>query len=225
MVLVVALIVLVAMTLAGIALVRSVDTGNIAAGNMAFKQGATIAADSGIEAGIDWLTEQQDGGGLNADRKTDGYYATNQSTLDVTNRNLSSGAAIDWNHNNCDGLTGVTSCIKPADEKNVTQDSKVLYRYSYIIHRLCSKPSSYTDPDNSCVTYCKGDSNPGTDVPDYVYGRPGSVSSSGGSGSSGSSGSSGGLSECGISSPYYRITTRVIGPRNTVSFVQTVVHY
>ena len=48
--LVISLIVLVALTLAGIALVRSVDTGNIIAGNFAFRQTALQATDAGIEA-------------------------------------------------------------------------------------------------------------------------------------------------------------------------------
>lgn len=51
-VLVIALIVLVAMMLAGIALVRSVDTTNVIAGNLAFQQAATHSGDSGIEAAI-----------------------------------------------------------------------------------------------------------------------------------------------------------------------------
>lgn len=51
-VLFIALIVLVAMTLAGISLVRSVDTANVIAGNLAFKQGALQAADIGVEAAV-----------------------------------------------------------------------------------------------------------------------------------------------------------------------------
>jgi Tfp pilus assembly protein PilX len=47
-VLFVALIVLVAMSLAAVALIRSVDTGVIVAGNQAFKQGALGATDRGI---------------------------------------------------------------------------------------------------------------------------------------------------------------------------------
>ena len=54
-VLFIALIVLVAMALAGIALVRSVDTGILVAGNIAFKQGATNAGDQGLEAARTWL--------------------------------------------------------------------------------------------------------------------------------------------------------------------------
>jgi len=41
----VALIVLVAMSLAGIALMRSVDTSVLVAGNLAYRQGATSVAD------------------------------------------------------------------------------------------------------------------------------------------------------------------------------------
>src|SRR4051812_10143783 len=55
-VLFIALVVLVAMSLAGIAMVRSVDTGSLVAGNMAFKQGATLAGDAGTELAISWLT-------------------------------------------------------------------------------------------------------------------------------------------------------------------------
>lgn len=54
-VLILALIVLAAMTLAGIGLTRSVLTGNRIAGNLAFQQSATNAADAGIEAAIAWL--------------------------------------------------------------------------------------------------------------------------------------------------------------------------
>jgi Tfp pilus assembly protein PilX len=49
--LIIALIVLVAMTLAGIATMRSVDTATLMAGNIAFRQSALHAADQGIQAG------------------------------------------------------------------------------------------------------------------------------------------------------------------------------
>ncbi len=54
-VLIVALIVLVAMTLAGIALMRSVSTTGVIAGNLAFQQAATHSADVGVEAAIAFL--------------------------------------------------------------------------------------------------------------------------------------------------------------------------
>jgi len=49
--LIIALIVLVAMTLAGIATMRSVDTATVMAGNIAFRQAALASADQGIQAG------------------------------------------------------------------------------------------------------------------------------------------------------------------------------
>jgi Tfp pilus assembly protein PilX len=54
-VLFIALIVLVAMTLAGIAIMRSVDTATLIAGNLAFKQGAVQSSDNGIEQAYQWL--------------------------------------------------------------------------------------------------------------------------------------------------------------------------
>lgn len=55
-VLFIALVVLVAMTLAGLALVRSTDTGNLIAGNIAFRQGALQESDLGVGAAFNALT-------------------------------------------------------------------------------------------------------------------------------------------------------------------------
>src|SRR5437667_10685624 len=55
-ILIIALIVLVAMTLAGIATMRSVDTATITAGNIGLRQASVNAADQGIQAGVAWLT-------------------------------------------------------------------------------------------------------------------------------------------------------------------------
>ena len=54
-VLFIALIVLVAMTLAGLGMMRSVDTNNLIAGNLAFKNAATSAGDAAIEAARTWI--------------------------------------------------------------------------------------------------------------------------------------------------------------------------
>src|SRR5207245_9874933 len=55
-ILIIALIVLVAMTLAGIATMRSVDTATITAGNNGLRPASVNAADQGIQAGVAWLT-------------------------------------------------------------------------------------------------------------------------------------------------------------------------
>lgn len=51
----IALLVMVALSLAGIALIRSADTATVVAGNLAFKQAAASAVDRSIEHAIDAL--------------------------------------------------------------------------------------------------------------------------------------------------------------------------
>lgn len=53
--LIIALIVLVSLTLAGVAMMRSVDTASIVAGNIAFKQSTIIASDQGIQTAFGWI--------------------------------------------------------------------------------------------------------------------------------------------------------------------------
>ncbi|MFN3374716.1 MAG: hypothetical protein ACK44M_14260, partial [Chloroflexus sp.] len=53
--LIIALIALVAMTLAAIGLVRSHSAGSLIAGNMAFKQDTLQATDRAFEMALDWL--------------------------------------------------------------------------------------------------------------------------------------------------------------------------
>ena len=73
-ILVIALIMLVSMSLAGVALVRSVYATNIIAGNLAFQQSATNSADGGIETAISWL-ETNAGSALFLSNTAMGYNA------------------------------------------------------------------------------------------------------------------------------------------------------
>jgi len=73
-VLIIALIVLVAMTLAGIATMRSVDTATLMAGNIAFRQSAVNAADQGLQAGFGWLSGNMSAN-LNSDNAGVGYFS------------------------------------------------------------------------------------------------------------------------------------------------------
>ena len=78
-VLFIAMVALVVMSLAAVALIRSVDTGTIVAGNLTAKQSATISADNGLETALAWMASpavQADTTVLEADNATDGYYAT-----------------------------------------------------------------------------------------------------------------------------------------------------
>jgi len=81
-ILIIALIVLVAMTLAGIATMRSVDTATIMAGNIGLRQAGSNAADQGIQLGTAWLAANVSlAGGLDNDTHTastasSGYYSS-----------------------------------------------------------------------------------------------------------------------------------------------------
>ena len=70
-----ALIALVVMSLAAVALIRSVDTNSMIAGNLSFKQSTLISADRGAENAITWLLSRTTVN-LESDDAANGYYAT-----------------------------------------------------------------------------------------------------------------------------------------------------
>ncbi len=78
-VLFIALIVLVAMTLAGIGMMRSVDTNNLIAGNLAFKNATASAGDAAGEVARAWVMSQT-AGALQNDQA--GYFANWQPSFD-----------------------------------------------------------------------------------------------------------------------------------------------
>ncbi len=90
-VLFIALIVLVAMTLAGLAMMRSVDTNNLIAGNLAFKNAATSAGDAAVEVARNWVMSQTPGQ-LQADQA--GYYANWQPSFDPKTFNWLANASL-----------------------------------------------------------------------------------------------------------------------------------
>ena len=88
-VLYVAIIVLVAMTLAGLAMMRQIGVGTSIAGNVAFKENATSVADRGTEAGRAWIATHP----LDSDNKPVGYHSSwaasvDPSTFDWDNESL-----------------------------------------------------------------------------------------------------------------------------------------
>jgi len=74
-----ALIALVVMSLAAVALIRSVDSNSMIAANISFKQSTILAADRGVEAALTWVNANP--ASLAADSLDNGYYAT--SLLDA----------------------------------------------------------------------------------------------------------------------------------------------
>lgn len=79
-VLFIALIVLVAMTMAGLALIRSSNTGLLTAGNLTFKQGSVSSGDRAIQAALTWMAGEP----LVDDVAASGYYASATHTDETT---------------------------------------------------------------------------------------------------------------------------------------------
>jgi type IV pilus assembly protein PilX len=118
-VLFIALIALVVMSLAAVALIRSVDTNTMIAGNLAAKQLATTSADSGLETAIAWLDANV--ASLEADSATNGYYATQTGNP----------TAFVWD----------ASDSRPANDASVNIDAsgtdKSGNTIRYVIQRMC----------------------------------------------------------------------------------------
>ena len=180
--LIIVLIVLVAMTLAGISMMNSVNTAGLVAGNMAFRQAALHAGDVGTEAAITWLLTH---GGTVREQNipANGYYANQNihapatgQTWDDLWQSLGSGEFATVN-----------------DTPNAQTGTTV----SYVIHRLCQNvgPANAADcaiSPSSAVN--EGNSHDVGNIPINYSAQQ-----------------------------YYRITSRIQGPRNTVSYTQTIV--
>ncbi len=187
----IALIVLVAMTLAGIAMIRSVDTSLGIAGNMAFRQATLQGADRGVKAAFDWLAANSAGTTLQTTNNLVGYFSARTSS------------EPDWfdnaNWTNSVSLANEFGQVGGADAAgNVVR---------YLIHRMCNCA------DVAYNANCAGSTT--ANVCGLYY--PATGSGAGGSMSVGSP------VFVGIPQIYYRITTRVDGPRNTVSVTQVTV--
>ncbi|WP_205421442.1 hypothetical protein [Dechloromonas sp. HYN0024] len=129
------LIVLLAMTLGGLALMRSMDTSNLIAGNMAFQQAATQAADTGVEAAVAWLETNNTSGGLNSNQPSLGYSA---STVNMTASQV--GGAF-WSALSASGVCrlGSSSACVASDYYDPNKGGNAV---SYMIQRLCDGAGS-----------------------------------------------------------------------------------
>lgn len=199
--LVVALVVLVIMSLGALALVRAVASGLLVAGNLAFREAAVLAAESGSESAISWLSERAATTDLLSDQPEAGYYASLPVGLSLSGQsNTSTSATIDWDDDQCAARTG-TSCFTAGPALPIDAAG---HRVRYVIHRLCRTAGSSDAAANSCLLFRSaqgGSSNRGQ----LSYGASKRFQSS--------------------DTVYYRITVHVRGPRNTTAFVQTLVHY
>jgi Tfp pilus assembly protein PilX len=189
----IALIVLVAMMLAGLATLRSSGSAILTAGNLALRQSATIAGDLGIETGLTWLRAQ---GTVTLENRNpgQGYYAT----FNDLEPPLPAGQQFDpilWGEGNWEDPA------KAVQVNNGALDAAG-NRVSYVIHRMCRVPGAVSGtgaPANQeCVTLV----DPTKGGPKEAGAQPFAATSQ----------------------VYFRITARIEGPKNTVSYVQTMVN-
>jgi len=190
--LIIALIVLVAMTLAGIATMRSVDTATVMAGNIAFRQSALNAADQGLQAGHALISTPspfsdltKDGGSWPA--AAAGYY----SSAPMIEPNWSDPAA--WNDPD-----------RPAVKLNAGVPDAAGNVVSFIVHRLC--------PVADCPVSgtCGGQFNQCGSTPSAA-----TLSQEGDDNFRAQEWTS-------IPQVHYRITARAVGPRNSIAIVQAL---
>ncbi|MGI4938524.1 MAG: pilus assembly PilX family protein [Janthinobacterium lividum] len=178
-VMIIALIVLVAMTLGGIALVRSVYTSNLIAGNLAFRESAISSGDAGVEAAVAWLQAPVSCPDLGADCPDSGYSAARSEPAP--------GQSWDdfWLVLEA---AGKTRKLPAADAAN--------NNVAYAIQRLCNALGAVQSA--SC--------------------------SSAPAGAAGSGNSNANINPLNsLSRVYYRVTSRISGPRNTVTYTQVII--
>jgi type IV pilus assembly protein PilX len=192
-----ALVCLVAIMLAAVVLVRSVDTSTLISGNLAFQRSATASADGGTEAAMAWLTTIETANAtknvltdpthpFNADNAVQGYYSNLDPAKSLT---ASSGTRFLWDDTDSFALAADTS-------GNVTR---------YVIQRMC-RTAGVAIKDANCLF-----SGAILDTNNQAIPLPQDICKGIGCPVAGQT-------------PQIRITSRTIGPKNTVGYVQAFVY-
>lgn len=212
-VLLIALIMLAALSMAGIVLFRQVTTGVIIAGNLAFKTAAVAASDRGVEAARNFLVTTA----LDLAAKQPGYFpgwCNTTANLDADGNGISddcivleANTAIALTQRTFDPTTwGGWNTITASPAANtlatqVTADDGAGNDIRYVIHRLCKIAGAINISNQQCVT----------------------IGASGAGGSQGAVGY-GTQALSNTMQPYYRITVRTAGPKNTVAYTQVIMY-
>ncbi|TDS83241.1 hypothetical protein [Comamonas sp. JUb58] len=192
-VMIVALIVLVALILGALALTKSVFTSNLIAGNLSFQKAATNSADVGVENAIAWI-ELQNGRA--------GTCSPGTKILSCDHKSDGYLAAVQNPQEGESWTDFWERIIVPTNAVKTLSSDSAGNTSAYVIQRMCSAAGDSSSTGIICST---------------------SPNSSGGSCTSGSSCDTQGINLYSVSQVYYRITVRVLGPNNTVSFVQAMV--
>ena len=202
--LIVVLVALLIIGFAAVALLRSSGTGTLVVGNLAFKKTALGASDAGTEAALNWVVANAAGVTLYADNVANGYYSTTADGCDLTGTITAGVAADDVNWTGVDPGGACNMDARTVAPAGVPAG----YTVRYVVNRVCNAAG---DPNS--VFAADG-------VTPMVCSTAGAGASEG---STRGGASYGNTPLTGTSQTYYRITTRIDGPRNTVRYVQAVV--
>lgn len=192
-----ALIALVAMSLAAVALIRSVDTTTLIAGNLAFRQSTTSAGDAGINTAMAWLTTTQ-AANSSLNVLTDASHPFNNTDLATRPGYYSNANTINLFHPDTWDSTSNNSAAAGTDAATGNT-------IRYVIERMCRNANQIPDTSH-CLFSAAVQDNFGQNIP-----LPQEVCTGAGCPVAGQA-------------PQIRITARTQGPRNTVSYVQAFVY-
>jgi len=197
------LLALVALSLAGVALVRSVGTGTLVLGNLGFKQSATLTADTVAQEAINALRVSISDKTVSA--STAGYYAmVDNGKLDITGQQLPNDTGrelVIWEPL-CTHVSQNRVGCKYAP-KAATTSLPANWSAQYVIFRMCQSEGAINPETCAMPTTGTGGGSTKRGKLDYAdYARFGSTAS-----------------------PYYRVIVRIQGDRNTVSYTETLVHF
>ena len=208
-----ALIALVVMSLAAVALIRSVDTGTMIAGNLAFKQAATASGDAGIERAMEWLLATQSAeNAAGRDVYKHATHAFNNSNPAAGYYSSADPALILKSDAVWDAIVPTSTFTDNAGNNKaieITDNSGNTVRF--VIQRMCRDAYPANDARNipnmtNCLFSDAALDNSGKEVK-----LPGEICEGTGCPSVGQT-------------PQIRITARVTGPKNTVSYIQSFVY-
>jgi Tfp pilus assembly protein PilX len=204
--LLITLIVLVAMMLAAIGMMRSIDTTTLIAGNVAFRQTTLQAGEGGIGKATSLLLQEAnlDKTLLYTDNSFAGYMSHPVYDCEVDGTCVSTAAKGWWDNNvtfPVDNWSGATS-FDVMDGSG----SKLATVY-YLIQRMCTVAFNGLSPN---------------DTPAAAPAKCQTFAESTTGGGSGGSMTSGGTHFINYS-VFYRITAKSVGPRNTVTYSQSLV--
>lgn len=199
---------LVALSLAAVALIRSVDTGSAVLGNLSFKQDTLLAADDASRQAIDWLRARAVGNTLYADATADGYRASLITNLDPTGVRGTDATrtVIDWDGNNCRSVSGNwATCVAPSGQALQISTGSATVSARWLIQRVCNSAGDPSTATVSCAKPLSSTLAADADKGDKNYANPGMQQV--------------------VLAQYFRIIVRATGGRNTSSITETLVHF